>query len=137
MRIGDLIKLKKPEVLYPTLVKGWIKGQIRCESLDGSELWLPPIEGEIYMPPFERDGKTWFVTHLQKKASYFSLLYSPFIYHYGRFWKTQQKDAEGHWIPNSEQGIYWRSPGWRFDLDPKLESPWILSGGRIPGLHID
>lgn len=130
---------KRPEVLYPTLIRGIIDGPIRCESLDGSELWLPPRDGKLHMPPFEHEGKTYCVSHLQKKAKYFSLLYSPFIFHYGKFWHLQEQDDQGNWKPGTEEGIYFRSPGWRWQRpDQKSEgTPWIFSGGRVPGTHLD
>ena len=123
-------------ILYPTLIRGIIDGPIRCESLDGSELWLPPKEGILKIPPFSQNGKTWSVTHLQKKASYFSLLFSPFIYHWGRFWHLQEQDAQGNWFPGTERGLYWRTPGWRWDSDPNLGSPWVFSKGYVGG-HLD
>lgn len=131
--------MKRPNVLYPTLIRGVIDGPIRCESLDGSEIWLPKKKGILKIPPFERDGKTFCVSHIQKKAKMFRLLYDPFIYHFGQFWRLQQQDKEGNWIPGSEQGIYWRTPGWRFQVpDAKSDwTPWIWSWGRFIGTHLD
>lgn len=136
--------LKTPTVLYPTLVKGVIIApEIRCESIDGSELWLPSSYGEMWFqnarPFVHSDGKTYAISHLQKKATYFSLLYDPFIYHWGKFWHLQEQRQDGSWIPGTERGIYWRTPGWRWQK-PDANSngtPWIFSGGRIPGMHLD
>ena len=148
---------KRPEFLYPTVVKGKIVGPIRCESIDGSIIWLPAgthhimstgeylvsKDGIARLEDFKtfvhEDGKTYFITHLQKKASYFSLLYSPFIYHYGWFWRLPKENAYGGFVPNSEQGIYWRTCGWRWQLpDARSEgTTWIWSGGRIIGSHQD
>lgn len=131
--------MNKPTVLYPTLIRGIIKGPIRCESIDGTVIWLTERPGILRIEPFELYGKMFCVSHLQKKATYFSLLYSPFIFHWGKFWKLQDKDQDGNDIPGSEQGIYWRTPGWRWQV-PDLVSmgtPWILSGGRVPGTHLD
>jgi len=132
--------LKTPSVQYPTLVRGFIHGPIRCESLDGSELWLPPREGKITMEPFKADGKTFCVSHLQKRATFFSLLFKPFIYH--QWIGKPQEQVAGLWIPGSEKGNlllggYWRTPGWRWDSDPNLPSPWVWSWGRAPGTHLD
>lgn len=134
---------KCPEVLYPTLTHGVIDGPIRIESLDGSQDYLPPQSGVLHIPPFEKDGKMWTVSHIQKKAKFFSLLYDPFIYHIGYFWKLQESyiDSNGVEIykPGTEIGLYTRSMGWRWQRpDAKSKgSPWIFSGGRIPGTHLD
>lgn len=152
-------KFKRPTVMYPTLVRGIIHGPVRCESIDGSEIYLPPMSGTLKIKPFvlheamrptewnllpieendSRFGKTFFVTHLQQKATYFSLRYSPFSYHFGKFWKLQTRKPDGTRIPNSEQGIYWRTPGWRWQVpDARSEgTPWIWSWGRVPGGHLD
>jgi hypothetical protein len=141
------MKFDRPTILYPTLVRGIIKSPlIRCESLTGPELMLPrdqfPDEFRNY-GPFEKDGHTYFVCHLQKAATYFSLLYSPFIFHH---WvgQPQKQDANGTWIPGSERGNlwlggYWRTPGFRWQKPDAVSdgTPWIFSGGRIPGTHLD
>ncbi len=134
-REHHILIMKRPTVLYPTLVKGIIYGPIRCESLDGSEMYL---EGSNTSPtyfdhfaPFEMKGKTWAVSHLQKKSPRFTLLFDPFIFHWGKFWKLQEDGK-----PGTERGIYWRTPGWRRDLDPKLEIPWVWSWGFLGG-HLD
>lgn len=151
---------RTPIVKYPTLVKGIIDGPIRCESEDGSEVFLPPRKGILKIEPFvmlpelnptnynlqpipsssDVFGKTFFITHLQHKARYFSLLYEPFIYHYGWFWKLQERDVTGVFrTPNSERGIYWRTFGWRWQV-PDERSNWtnfIWSNGRVPGMHLD
>lgn len=131
--------MKRPTVQYPTLTTGYIDGPIRCETVDGGELWLPSQSGKLVIKPFEQDGKTWFVSHLQKKAKFFTLLYDPFIYHFGTFWKLQQQDAEGTWKPGTEQGIYWRTPGWRWQRPDAVSemTPWVFSWGRFIGTHLD
>ena len=128
--------MKTPDVLYPTLVRGIIRGPIRCESLDGSEIFLPEREGILRIEPFKMDGKVFAVCHQQKKATYFSLLYEPFIYHWGKFWHLQEKNSNGQWIAGSEKGLYIRTPGWRWDIDPHLEKPWVFSKGFVGG-HLD
>lgn len=135
--------MNRPEVWYPTLIRGIVDGPIRLEAIDGSEYWLSPRTGIFTFPPTVIDNKTYCLTHLQKKAKYFSLLYSPFIYHH---WvgQPQQQNPDGSWIEGSEKGNlwlggYWRSPGWRWQR-PDANSnwtPWIFSGGRIPGTHFD
>ncbi len=125
-----------PTVLMPTLVKGYCEGPIRCESLDGSEMWLDPKPGIIILPPFQSGGKTWCVSHIQKKSHSFTLEFSPFSYHWGRFWHLQEQDQQGTWLPGTEKGIYWRTPGWRWDSDPALKAPWVFSKGYA-GSHLD
>lgn len=141
----------KPTVLYPTLVKGYMEAEaVRFESIDGSEMYIAPQDlmsqfALLFYPrdngiwfqnfkPFELGGKTWFVTHVQKKATYFSLQYDPWIYHWGKFWKLQEPGK-----PGSEKGIYWRTWGWRWQVpdDNSKGTPWIWSGGRFPGMHLD
>lgn len=139
--------MNRPTALYPTLVRGEIFSPlIRCESLTGPELLLPRSEFPdkfVNFKPFQRNGHMYFICHLQKTATYFSLLYAPFIYHH---WigHPQKQDAKGDWIPGSEKGDllcggYWRTPGWRWQMPDKNSegTPWIFSGGRIPGTHLD
>lgn len=138
---------KTPKVSYPILVKGFIRGPlIRLESLTGPELMLPRDEfPRVFrnFGPIQKNGHTYFVCHLQKAASQFSLLYSPFIYHQ---WagKPQKQDANGDWIPGSEKGNlllggYWRTPGFRWQQPDDISkgTPWVFSGGRIFGQHFD
>lgn len=133
----------RPKILYPTLVRGYIDGPIRCESIDGSELWLPPATGRLRIEPFLKDGKVWCVTHIQLKAKYFSLLYDPFIYHQGYRIKAQEfsQNPDGGWSTKAGTEIfpYWRTCGWRWQKpDEKSKgTPWIWSWGRGPGLHLD
>jgi hypothetical protein len=133
--------MNRPTVDYPTLVNGRISGPIRCESLDGTELWLPPQEGKLAIVPFQKDGKWFGISHIQKKSNSFSLYFSPFSYHFGEFWHLQEQDEKGNWKPGTEKGIYIRCPfSWRWDvpgtvLDGKLEH-WIFSKGYAGG-HLD
>jgi len=131
--------LQRPDVKYPTLIRGYIDGPIRCESADGTEMWLPPQTGKLYIPPFLVEGKPFGVSHIQRRAKYFNLLYDPYIYHWGRFWRLQEEDETGKGKPGTEQGIYWRTPGWRWQVpDENSEGTnWIWSWGRAPGAHLD
>lgn len=143
-----------PKATYPTLVTGFINGPVRIENIEGEQRYLTPgtlpyesRQGNVFkyvnVAPFRLDGKIWFVTHIQNKATYFSLTYDPFIYHFGKFWRLQQKykDANGveMWKPGSEQGIYFRTPGWRWQIPDKRSNytTWIWSWGRVPGTHLD
>lgn len=137
----------RPKVLYPVLKRGIIKAPlIRCESLEGPEIMLPRDEFPEKLRgfgTFKYKGKTYFICHLQKAATSFSLLYSPFIFH-NWVGQPQKQDSKGNWIPGSEKGNllkggYWRSPGWRWQKPDAVSegTPWILSGGRIFGTHFD
>jgi len=129
----------RPKILYPTLIKGIISGPIRCESIDGTELWLPRRNGILRMEPFTADGKMFCVSHIQKKSKFFQLLYDPFIFHSGAFWHLQEQDPDGSWKAGTERGIYWRTPGWRWQIPDAVSdwTPWIFSGGRFFGGHLD
>lgn len=130
--------MKFPETDYPTLVEGRIEGQIRCEALDGSDLYLPEQTGIIRdLKPFEKDGKTYAITHLQKKSKKGFLIMEPFIIHTYYWWHlqefTQNPDGGWSWKPGTERGVYARTPGWRFDTDKKLVRPWVFSKGYAGG----
>lgn len=130
--------LSYPQVDYPTVVRGQIYGPIRCESLDGSELFLPN-DGMVELrnfTPFKKDGRIYAVTHLQKRSKKGSLTMSPWIYHWWDFQKLQEQDIDGNWVPGTERGIYLRTPGWRWDVAGTQGKHWIRSGGFIGG-HLD
>lgn len=55
-------------------------------------------------------------THLQKKSRCGFLLTWPFCFHVWFFWRKQKQNKKG-WRPGTEQGIYGRTPGWRYDYD--------------------
>jgi len=135
--------LPRPKVDYATLVKSEISGPIRCESLDGTEIWLPPRMGKLTIQPFQQDGKWFGVSHLQKKSRHFRLTFSPFSYHFGEFFHLQEfaTDPDGvvHWKPGTEKGLYFRLPGWRWQLPDAVSegTPWVWTWGRGPGGHLD
>lgn len=137
-----------PSVLYPTIVSGKIWGEkIRCESLDGSELIKDIPGGSIEFQnagPHEENGKLWGITHLQKYSPKGWLKVDPDCFHWWYFWRLQQQDANGNWIPGTEKGIYFRKSRvlfqtscWRWDvagtmIDGVLRH-WIRSGGYLGG----
>jgi len=138
---------KKPEyptVSYPTIIEGVVDGPMRCESLDGSEMYIGG-DNEVHVlknfGPFEKDGKTWAVTHLQKKSKKGWLKTSPDGYHCWNFWQLQKQDNNGNWISGTERGIYFRKPfSWRWDvagtfLDGALRH-FVWTKGFL-GLHWD
>lgn len=140
-----------PKVDYPTINEGFIQGElIRLESIEGpSELFisrathsqlfnsyygfLPEKNGTRLriVKPFEFDGKTWGVTHLQKQSRYGYLIASPEAYHRWFFLIMQSRDQEGNWIPGTELGAYCRKgvgPIWDWDL-----WRWDVAGTMIDG----
>lgn len=137
----SLIKQPKyPTVDYPTIDSGVIHGPIRCESLDGSEMYLEEDDVTVLndFKPFVLNGKTWGVSHLQKRSKRGWLKVSPSCYHWWWFWKLQEKDSNGQWISGSERGIYFRQPfSWRWDvagtvIDGILRH-WIWTKGYLGG----
>jgi hypothetical protein len=141
-----------PTVDYPTVVSGRIVAPIiRYESLDSSVLEEAVPGGSIELKmarPFERGGKMWAVTHLQKYSTEGWLKMDPDCFHAWKFWKLQERrpDANGVtvWVPGTEQGIYFRKSRvllrlkcWRWDvagtmIDGQLRH-WISSGGYFGG----
>lgn len=129
-----------PTVDYPTIMEGKIYGEkIRYECLDGSELVCKhPDEVTIFknFKPFEKYGKMWGLTHLQKYSKWGWLKVSPDCYHWWWFWKLQKQDSNGNWIPGTERGIYFRKPfSWRWDVAGTVIGGvlrhWIWSKGFI------
>lgn len=139
-----------PTVEYPTIVEGVVEGQfLRLESLDGSERFInrPYVEyredGALsilqgvfhdgtkwklsHAGPFIFEGKTWGVSHLQKKSRYGWLKVSPDCYHRWYFWAGQE---EG--VPGTERGIYFRKPfSWRWDVAGTNGQHWIWTRGYL------
>lgn len=69
------------------------------------------------------------LTHLQK-FSYFGIMITwPFCFHFWLFWKKQAMDKNG-WLPGTEQGIYFRTPGYRWDADLGMKWTWGYVGGH-------
>lgn len=128
--------------------------EIRRERADGGEdflqlastqieswknLWLKKlfiILGET--PVVDIHFGTVVLTHLQRKCRW-GIFFSPwqFQLHLWFHWHLQEtKLSDGDVIvrvPNSEDGIYARFPGWRWDLEEGM----IPTGGRAPGAHWD
>lgn len=133
--------------LLPTILEGEIYGPIRCESMDGSEMYLQEDHDQTtsvkfsYFQPFQQNGKMWFVTHIQKKSKHGWIRTNPRGFHYWSMSQLPQKDINGNWIPGSESGIYYREPfSWRIDvpgtmIDGVLRH-WIYTKGFL-GRHFD
>jgi hypothetical protein len=62
----------------------------------------------------EYDQNQVVISHLQKYSRCGFLITYPFCVHFWLFWRKQQQDINGGWIPGTEQGIYMRTPGWRY-----------------------
>ncbi len=77
---------------------------------------LGPVRMEYDEPSLK-----WVFTHLQKYSTCGFLFTWPFCFHVWFFWKKQQQKADENgfliWQPGSEQGIYARTPGWRYDKE--------------------
>ena len=97
--------------LYPSMIFGLITGPVRTEMAD--------------------DGQT-IVTHLQKFSRFGFLITWPFCFHFWLFWKKQEKHTFGFidlgWEPGTEQGIYFRTPGFRWDADLGMKWTWGYFG---------
>lgn len=93
---------------YPTAVLSLITGPVRTEI---------------------KNGRT-ILTHLQKYSHFGFMLTWPFCFHFWIFWKLQDWDISGGWIPGTEKGIYFRTPGWRWDYDLGMKWTWGYIGGN-------
>ena len=123
----------------------------------GSELWWEFINGEGKVAEVRLTGwlkKFWLLfgaqsfcsltdintvvvmTHLQKKMRwgfYLSTGWRSWCFHFWFHWHMQERGVDGTYVPNTERGIYFRTPGWRWDLEEGMR----FTGGRIPGAHWD
>lgn len=97
--------------IYPKAVLSFITGPVRTEIADNGQ--------EI-------------LTHLQKYSHFWIMVTWPFCFHFGLMWKLQEMDWHNGWVPGSEQGIYFRTPGFRWDAE--LGMKW--TNGYF-GMHLD
>ena len=94
---------------YPSAVFSFITGPVRVE---------------------QSNGRT--ILNHQQRYSHFGWMFTwPFCFHFWIFWKLQE-GIEGNWKPGTEQGIYFRTPGWRWDFE--LGMKWTCG---YFGLHWD
>lgn len=119
---------------------------IRCEYVSGEgdliiqnenkKFWI--MTGQTPKCDFYSPTKVVVLTHLQNKCK-FGIFFSPwpFQFHFWWHWKLQEYKLDDNnvlmRIPNSERGIYFRLPGWRWDIEEGMK----FTGGRIPGAHWD
>ena len=100
---------------YPKAVLSFITGPIRTEMSEGRTI----------------------LTHLQKFSHFGFMLTWPFCFHFWLMWRLQLQDTNPEslnptgWIPGSEQGIYFRTPGWRFDYDLGMKFTWGFFGTHL------
>lgn len=143
--IANLFRPSYPTQLYPTVLEGEIWGPVRCESLDGSEMYLYEDHDQqtsvrfINFKPFEKDGKTWGVSNIQKKSKSGWIKTDPKCYYSWEMSKLQDtytdKNGAVISVPGTEKGWYFRQPlSWRRQINP-LE-PWVWSKGYL-GRHFD
>ncbi len=96
-------------MIYPKAVLSFIVGSVRTEIKNGQVI----------------------LTHLQKYSRCGFMVTWPFCFHIWFLWRKQDIDF-GTWIPGTEQGIYFRTPGWRWDWDLGM----IRTNGYL-GTHWD
>lgn len=148
-----------PTAEYPTVLEGVVDGtSLRMESLDGGEFTFEthmfrtfPELWDVFQGvshngvawifknagPFFYQGKTLGISHQQKYSGSGWLKTSPDCYHRWLFWRLQQKDVHGNWLPGTERGLYFRKPfSWRWDVAGTNGKHWIWTNGFI-GAHWD
>lgn len=125
--------LKYPEDKAPTVVLGYVKGFLRLESTQGAEVQYPLPLGIMrkFVPALMRPNEWWFVTHLQKYSRFGFLIHKPFCLHAWWQFRLQKQDHKGNWIPGTEKGVYFRSPGRRFDVPGTNGKHWIVTLGHL------
>ena len=108
--LGRRRQMKK----YPKAVLSFITGPIRTDHAN-----------------FDHSGRL-VLTHLQKYSHFGFMLTWPFCLHFWWMWDLQEGSEDEGWKPGTEQGIYFRTPGYRFDSDLGMKWTW----GYL-GLHWD
>jgi hypothetical protein len=77
------------------------------------------------------------MTHLQKYSPAGIYITYPFCFHAWVFWRKQTflngEPNGGYehwygWVPGTEQGIYFRTPGFRYDTDLGMKWTWGYLG---------
>ncbi len=131
---------------YLTVMKGAVYGPVRWESKDLLHKFVDPArsDGWTYFenqgPTFDKSGMGWEVSILQKKSLKGYLITSPRCFYAWNMKKLQDLDEQGNFIPGTEKGFLFRSPGWRRDLAGTfLEGAlrnWVPTGGHF-GSHYD
>lgn len=79
-------------------------------------------------PDYSRSREVLF--HLQKYSRCGFMMTWPFCFHIWFFWKKQEGDDVHGWVPGTEQGIYMRTPGYRWDTEQGMKWTWGYVGGN-------
>ena len=114
---------------------------LRMEHIDGSgSFWLNKDESKLWYffgaTNLAMDDKVVVLTHLQKKMKWGIFIttgWKSWGFHFWYHWHMQEFQDENAYTPNSERGVYFRLPGYRWDLEEGM----IFTGGRVPGAHWD
>ena len=83
------------EMIYPSAVLSFITGPIRVE----------------------KSGSRTILTHIQKYSHFGFMVTWPWCLHFWIFWRLQKGNDNQGWEPGTEQGIYMRTPGKRWDAE--------------------
>jgi len=106
----------------PIVIFAWQTGEIRWESLKGNNRYSDPsLKPLILREPIYEGGETWLYTHLQKRSRMGIYLSWPICFHFWLMWRKQKTDSNGNWLPGTEQGIYTRTPGYRWDIEEGMK----------------
>jgi len=136
----------KPNRIFPEKVYALMWGHtLRREFSDkGGNYWEPLDEPGLFIywgvPAVNWiEQRPTVFTHLQKKMRFGIFMTTgpnSWGFHFWFHWHMQEfpdpADPDKY-IPNSEDGIYFRLPGHRWDLEEGM----IKTGGRVPGAHWD
>ena len=95
-------------MIYPKAVLSFITGPVRVESSENRTI----------------------LTHLQKYSHFGFMMTWPFCFHFWLFWNLQETTSKGGWLPGTEQGLYLRTPGYRWDADLGMKWTWGYLGGH-------
>jgi len=141
----------KPDRIFPKKVYALMYGDfLRFEKINGTgsewdekahSFWLLWNTPATVIRSIDSGGKLNIavITHLQKRMKWGIFmttgpkswgLHFWFHWHMQEFPDPQDPDF---YNPNSERGIYFRLPGYRWDLEEGM----IWTGGRVPGAHWD
>lgn len=132
----------KPLRILPGNVYALMWGKsLRFEYTDGSgSLWLSKDKSRLFYffgaTNIIKEGKTLVLTHLQKKMKWGIFIttgWKSWGFHFWYHWHMQEFQDENAYTPNSERGVYFRLPGYRWDIEEGM----IFTGGRVPGAHWD
>lgn len=120
---------------YPTCLIGYIHGMTRYETIGEIDFYDVdfPSNGQFLFlkKPFSWGGRTFAVTHLQKRSRFGFLIFWPFLICFWFQWRFQKKDFNfnADWIPGTEVGTYprlgarWQAKDGTYEF-PSIYPPW-------------